>query len=79
MSPRSRRRNSAEQAAEALARVAPLASRWIERLLATHDPPLTVAQYLALQGVAEGRLVGAELARRAARSEERRVGKECRL
>lgn len=66
MSPRPRSGNSAQQAAEALARVAPLASRWIERLLATHDPPLTVAQYLALQVVAEGKLVGAELARRAA-------------
>jgi DNA-binding MarR family transcriptional regulator len=54
------------QAAEALARTAPLVSRWIERLLAAHDPPLTVAQYLALQAVAEGELVGAELARRAA-------------
>ena len=61
-----RHRNSAERAAEALARVAPLASRWIERLLATHEPPLTLTQYLALQVVAEGKLVGAELARRAA-------------
>lgn len=41
-------------------------SRWIERLLAAHDPPLTVAQYLALQAIAEGEVVGAELARRAA-------------
>jgi DNA-binding MarR family transcriptional regulator len=41
-------------------------SRWIERLLAAHDPPLTVAQYLALQAIAEGEIVGAELARRAA-------------
>jgi DNA-binding MarR family transcriptional regulator len=41
-------------------------SRWIERLLAGHDPPLTVAQYLALQAIAEGEVVGAELARRAA-------------
>lgn len=35
-------------------------------MLAAHDPPLTVAQYLALQAVAEGEVVGAELARRAA-------------
>ena len=47
-------------------RTAPLVSRWIERLLAAHDPPLTVAQYLALQAIAEGEVVGAELARRAA-------------
>src|SRR5919198_2515153 len=52
------------QAAEALARTAPLVSRWIERLLAGHDPPLTVAQYLALQAVDEGDVVGAELAAR---------------
>ena len=31
-----------------------------------HDPPLTVAQYLVLDAVAEGEIVGAELARRAA-------------
>ena len=55
-----------QQAAEALVRTAPLVSRWIERLLAAHDPPLTVAQYLVLEAVAEGELVGAELARRAA-------------
>lgn len=41
-------------------------SRWIERLLAAHDPPLTVAQYLTLQAIADGEVVGAELARRAA-------------
>jgi DNA-binding MarR family transcriptional regulator len=49
-----------------LVRTAPLVSRWIERLLAPHDPPLTVAQYLALEAIAEGDVVGAELARRAA-------------
>lgn len=54
------------QAAEALVRTAPLVSRWIERLLAMHDPPLTVAQYLVLEAVGEGEIVGAELARRAA-------------
>ncbi len=41
-------------------------SRWIERLLSAHDPPLTVAQYLALQAIGDGEVVGAELARRAA-------------
>jgi DNA-binding MarR family transcriptional regulator len=47
-------------------RTAPLVSRWIERVLVAHDPPLTVAQYLALQAIADGEVVGAELARRAA-------------
>jgi DNA-binding MarR family transcriptional regulator len=64
--PRPRRNARSRQAAEALVRTALLVSRWIERLLAAHEPPLTVAQYLALQTVAEGQLVGAELARRAA-------------
>ncbi len=47
-------------------RTAPLVSRWIERLLAAHEPPFTVAQYLTLQAIADGEIVGAELARRAA-------------
>jgi DNA-binding MarR family transcriptional regulator len=64
--PRPRHHPSSRQAAEALVRSAPLVSRWIERLLAAHDPPLTVALYLALQAIAVGELVGAELARRAA-------------
>lgn len=55
-----------EHAAEALSRVAPLVSRWVERLLAGHQPPFTLAQYLALHAVAEGELVGSELARRSA-------------
>src|SRR5947208_8423059 len=66
MSPRPPRRAGRDQAAESLARVAPVVSRWVERLLAGHEPPLTVAQYLALEAVAEGEMVGAELARRAA-------------
>src|SRR5438034_4047711 len=53
-------------AADALATAAPLATRWIERLLAAHDPPLTVAQFLALRAVAAGRVGAADLARRAA-------------
>jgi DNA-binding MarR family transcriptional regulator len=63
--PRPRHRTS-QQAAEALARTAPLVSRWIERLLASHEPPLTVAQYLVLQAVAEGDVAGSDLARRTA-------------
>jgi len=57
---------NARRAADALGRTAPLVSRWIERLLAAHDPPFTVAQYLTLQAIGDGEIVGAELARRAA-------------
>src|SRR6059036_3323941 len=64
--PRPRHHIRSRRAAEALVRTAPLVSRWIERLLAAHEPPLTVAQYLTLQAIGEGELVGAELARRAA-------------
>jgi len=64
--PRPRHHAGGRQAAEALVRTAPLVSRWIERLLAAHEPPLTVAQYLTLQAIADGEIVGAELARRAA-------------
>jgi DNA-binding MarR family transcriptional regulator len=52
-------------AAEALVAVAPLVTRWIERLLAAHDPPLTVPQYLALRAIAREDISGTELARRA--------------
>ena len=44
--------------------VAPLATRWIERLLAGHDPPLTVPQYLALRAIEREGVSGSELARR---------------
>jgi DNA-binding MarR family transcriptional regulator len=53
------------EAAEALVAVAPLASRWIERLLAGHDPALTVAQFLALRAIGGEGASGSELARRA--------------
>jgi DNA-binding MarR family transcriptional regulator len=43
--------------------VAPLISRWIERLLATHEPPLTLAQFLALRAIAREPVTSAELAR----------------
>jgi DNA-binding MarR family transcriptional regulator len=59
-------RNPRSRAADELARAAPLVSRWIERLLAGHRPPLTVAQFLALQSAAGGEVAGGELARRAA-------------
>jgi DNA-binding MarR family transcriptional regulator len=40
-------------------------TRWIERLLSGHEPPLTVTQYLALRAIATERLSGSELAQRA--------------
>lgn len=51
-------------AADALVAVSPLATRWIERLLASHDPPLSVGQFLALRAIATERVSGSELARR---------------
>jgi DNA-binding MarR family transcriptional regulator len=50
---------------DALVSVAPLASRWIERLLASHEPPLTLAQFLALRAVEAEAVTAGELARRA--------------
>jgi DNA-binding MarR family transcriptional regulator len=58
------RKHTPAEAAEALVAVAPLASRWIQRLLARHKPPLTVAQYLALRAIAREGVGGSELARR---------------
>ena len=45
------RQRQTDAAADALLAVAPLVTRWIERLLAGHDPPMTAAQYLALRAV----------------------------
>jgi DNA-binding MarR family transcriptional regulator len=53
------------QAGAALAAAAPLAARWVERVLASHEPPLTVSQYLALRAIAAEPSSGSELARRA--------------
>lgn len=64
--PRPRRHPSGREAAGALARTAPLVSRWVERLLGSHSPALTVAQYLVLEAVDSGDVLGGELARRAA-------------
>lgn len=44
--------------------VAPLLTRWIERLLAATEPPLTVAQFLALRAIATEGVSGGELAHR---------------
>jgi DNA-binding MarR family transcriptional regulator len=38
----------------------------VERLLAAHEPTLTLAQYLVLEAVGSGDVLGVELARRAA-------------
>src|SRR5436190_23295203 len=48
---------------EALVGVAPLASRWLERLLAGHEPPLTLGQFSALRAIAADALRRADLAR----------------
>lgn len=57
-------RRTKTDAADPLAAVSLLAARWIERLLGQHDPPLTVAQYLALRAIAREGVSGTELARR---------------
>lgn len=63
MSPLPRR--TPDQTADALIGVTPLISRWIERLLANHEPRLTLAQFLTLRAVADGVESSGELARRA--------------
>ncbi|HST24557.1 MAG TPA: MarR family transcriptional regulator [Gaiellaceae bacterium] len=50
---------------DALVGTAALTARWVERLLAAHDPALTVGQYLALRSIDRESLTAAELARRA--------------
>jgi DNA-binding MarR family transcriptional regulator len=57
------------RAASRLALVALHMARWAERMLATHHPPLTVAQFLALRALADGAVGPGELARRASVSE----------
>jgi DNA-binding MarR family transcriptional regulator len=59
------RHHDRSEAAKARATVAPLATRWAERQLAQLNPPLTIAQYLALRAVAREEVSGTELARRA--------------
>jgi DNA-binding MarR family transcriptional regulator len=51
-------------ATDALLAVAPLVTRWTERLLAAHEPPLTPAQYLGLRAIGRESLGAVELARR---------------
>jgi DNA-binding MarR family transcriptional regulator len=59
------RAHAESEAASALVAVAPLAARWIDRLLAMHDPPLTTPQYLALRAISAEQVTVNELARRA--------------
>ncbi len=61
-----RPRNPLVRAADSLGRLAPAASRWVERALLTGSPPLTPAQFLVLDAIEREPLVAAELARRAA-------------
>jgi DNA-binding MarR family transcriptional regulator len=65
MPPRPRPRNTADT----LAAVAPLVTRWMERVLAGHDPPLSLGQYLGLRAIAAGAESAADLARAAGVSE----------
>jgi len=65
MTPRPRTSNLADR----LAAVAPLVTRWMERVLAGHDPPLTLGQYLGLRAIAAGVESAADLARAATVSE----------
>jgi DNA-binding MarR family transcriptional regulator len=57
-------RRRSQTPADALVGVAPLASRWIERLLAGHAPPLTLAQFSALRAIAAEPVSAVDLARR---------------
>jgi DNA-binding MarR family transcriptional regulator len=58
------RKRKPPEAIDALVGVAPLTSRWMERLLSHHDPPLTLAQYLALRAIEDQAPAAGELARR---------------
>src|SRR5215469_6428343 len=49
---------------DALVGAAALTSRWAERLLTAHDPPLSLGQFLALRAIARTSLSAADLARR---------------
>jgi DNA-binding MarR family transcriptional regulator len=49
--------------ADTLAAVAPLVTRWMERVLAAHAPPLTLGHYLGLRAIGAGATTAAGLAR----------------
>ncbi len=56
-------KHTPQAAADALIGVAPMLTRWLERLLANLEPKLTLAQYLTLRAVASGADSSAALAR----------------
>jgi DNA-binding MarR family transcriptional regulator len=58
-------RRTKATATDALVSIAPQLTRWIERLLAGHEPPLTLAQYLALRAIANEGADSSAIARRA--------------
>lgn len=59
------RRSSATRVGATLSRLAPALARWMERTLASHDPPLTVVQLQTLRAIDGGRGLGADIARAA--------------
>ena len=61
-------RRPPSDAAEALIAVAPLASRWIDRLLAGHEPAITLSQYLVMRAIDRERADRARSSRAAPRS-----------
>lgn len=65
MPPPRRPETAARSAVDALVSVAPPLTRWIERLLAGRQPPLTLAQYLALRAIGSAGAESSEIARRA--------------
>ncbi|MCL2419318.1 MAG: MarR family transcriptional regulator [Conexibacteraceae bacterium] len=62
--PRRPKHDPGPPAASALLAAAPLVARWMERLLAQVEPPLTLVQYDALRAIADAPLTAAELALR---------------
>jgi|SRR5581483_9893342 len=60
--PRPPRSRPASRPPAALARVAPLITRWVERLLGELSPRLTLAQYLSLESLDQGQTHAAALA-----------------
>jgi DNA-binding MarR family transcriptional regulator len=64
-----RPRHDTEASAELLALAAPLVTRWVERALALSDPPLSLAQFLALETIGRTATSVTELARVAGVSE----------
>lgn len=65
MPPRTRSKPERDPAT-LLGLIAPLITRWIERLLGDQDPSLSLGQYLALAALERRPAAGTELARRAA-------------